>query len=222
MPMPAMDLTGQKFGYLTVLSREGSSSGKTKKATWRCTCICGGQVVRESQSLRSQHRPNARHCGCRHGEWVTKHGKSRSSTYKSWIAMRRRCMQPKDKDWANYGGRGITICISWIDSFDAFLADMGTRPRGTTLGRIENEKGYAPENCRWETPLEQGVNRRNTRFVATPRGPVPLTKLARSIGMKPVTLRARLDRGVPLERALSMSGLSLSTIFSMPAPEAGL
>lgn len=205
MVMPAIDLNGKTFGYLTVLRREGSSTGKSKKATWLCQCVCGGTVIRESQSLRSKHRNNARHCGCRHGEHITTHGMSCTRPYNIWTHMRRRCGDKTHKDYPNYGGRGITVCAPWLESFDVFWADMSTNyAPHLSLGRIDNEGPYAPNNCRWETATEQGCNTRKTRRIPTMWGELAVSEAARRYGLKTVTLHARLYRykwGV--ERALT-------------------
>ena len=162
MGNPALNLLGQKFGHLTVIERAGTTEGPHKKAKWLCLCDCGNKIVRVSQSLRSNHRKNQRHCGCRLGEFVKKHGATGEPGYNSWTSMRRRCLSPIDKDWKNYGGRGITICERW-SCFAAFWEDMcpSYKP-GLTLGRIDNEGNYEPSNCRWETSVQQGNNTRIT------------------------------------------------------------
>ena len=203
MVMPAVDLTGKRFGYLTATHRGPPSS--TGRATWVCRCDCGSEVTRESQSLRSKHRPNLKHCGCRHGEHIVTHGMSRSRPYGIWTNMKRRCTDADDKDWHKYGGRGIEVCDRWLESFDNFWADMehGYAPN-LTLGRIQNNGPYSPGNCRWETPAQQGVNRRTNRLLNTPKGLLTLSEAAKAYGLLEITLAARLDRyGWPLDRALS-------------------
>lgn len=85
---------------------------------------------------------------------------ARTPEYRSWRAMKARCLNPNDPCWATYGGRGITICDAWCESFERFLADMGPRPGGHSLDRIDNDRGYGPDNCRWATASEQAANRR--------------------------------------------------------------
>jgi hypothetical protein len=93
---------------------------------------------------------------------MVKHGMFGSPTYRSWAAMKQRCLNPNRPGYKHYGGRGVTICKEWIDSFEAFFRDMGERPEGTSLERVKNERGYEPGNCVWMSKKLQNRNRRNT------------------------------------------------------------
>lgn len=209
MAMPAKDLTGQRFGYLTVVRRAGTNASKC--ATWVCRCDCGKEVVRESQYLRTAHRPAPRSCGCRHGN--ARHMMSRSRPHQIWANMKRRCANRNGKDWRNYGGRGVVVCERWLESFENFWADMQHGyEAGLTLGRIDNHGPYSPQNCRWETPAQQSNNRRTNVLLDTPRGRMTTAQAAREFGLKPVTLYARLNRyGWPLEKALLTPSTTSST-----------
>lgn len=131
---------------------------------WHCQCDCGTKVVVSSQNLR---KGDVKSCGCyrreRGGSLNRRHGLTHSPAHHSWLAMKQRCLNPKHSAFRNYGGRGITICQRWINSFENFLADMGERPEGTSLDRIDVDKGYSPENCRWATKSEQARNVRQRR-----------------------------------------------------------
>lgn len=124
-----------------------------------------------------------------------KHGQTGTPTFKSWDAMRQRCLNPRCKDYANYGGRGITICDRWLASFAAFLDDMGERPLGQTLGRLDNNGNYEPSNCRWETPVEQNSNRRSTRTVTANGRTQTIAQWARELGTSRQTIRHRIEAG---------------------------
>ncbi|WCS27247.1 hypothetical protein LOK46_10640 [Methylobacterium sp. NMS14P] len=126
-----------------------------------------------------------------------------TAEYEAWRKARQRCENPKNPRYASYGGRGIQVCERWRD-FAAFFADMGSRPTPAhQLDRKDNDKGYEPGNCRWATPAEQMVNRRNTRFVEVDGKQVPLATLAKEAGLPINTLRFRILKGWDLTRALT-------------------
>ena len=218
----ALDLTGQTFGFLTALSRQGTSAGKNKKARWLCRCCCGNTVVRESQYLRTKHRAAPRHCGCQHGNKT--HGMTSARPYQIWSKMRGRCLNPSDKDWPRYGARGITVCPTWAQSFDAFWADMrSTYQRTLSLERMDNNGPYSPENCRWATASEQSSNTRSTVWLDTPRGRMTLEAAALAYGLRSVTLAARLNRYKwPLEKALTTPGRKTYSTSRSAGPETDL
>lgn len=160
------DLTGQRFGRLLVQRRSGTA--KNGAALWTCSCDCGKSAEIQAASLRAGRTQS---CGCLLAEFRAQehrtartHGHTHrgnlSPTWQTWRAMHKRCSDPKNVAWKNYGGRGVKVCVQW-SSFEAFLADMGERPPGTTLDRFPNKDGnYEPANCRWATWTQQANNRR--------------------------------------------------------------
>jgi hypothetical protein len=143
---------GQKFNMLTVL--EELPVGPNGRVL-RCQCDCGNikQVL-----LPHLMRSLIKSCGCYKRTLATKHGMWESREYSSWENMIQRCTNPKARKYYLYGGRGITVCNRWLESFKAFYEDMGPRPENTSLDRLDNDKGYYKDNCRWSNPREQLVN----------------------------------------------------------------
>lgn len=190
-----VDLSGHRFGRLSVVSYAGLDGGKN--AAWRCACDCGVVTVVRGSRLRSGVTAS---CGCLISDPdradVDRVGDAaRRATYSTWTAMRSRCRNKKNPAYPRYGGRGISICDRW-SSFDAFVADVGMRPfTGAQLDRIDNDVGYEPGNCRWTTPAENSRNRSSGRLVETPAGLLPLWKASEISGISSGTLAARIRNG---------------------------
>lgn len=165
------DLSGLVFGCLTVESF--SSRDIHRHSHWQCSCSCGASVVVAQQNLRSGATVSCGHIGIEMRHANASHGharvSNRSSEYQSWTSMLARVRAQKGQRWLDYGSRGIIVCDAWL-SFDIFLADMGPRPEGTSIDRIDNDGNYEPGNCRWATDSEQVRNRRSPSRVAADRG----------------------------------------------------
>ena len=197
--MRAKDVTGLRVGNLTAEARVGSDG---RRSVWRIRCDCGETRIMKLQNymkLVREARPTS--CGCRKKEFmreaVKTHGMTKHPAYAVWRSMNDRCRLPTHQAWANYGGRGITVCEAWRTSFEAFWRDMGpTYQTGLTLDRTNNEGPYSPENCRWVSSKEQARNTRRTVLVDTPLGRMTVSELAERTGIGATTLLYRVQRGV--------------------------
>jgi hypothetical protein len=149
----AIDLTGRRFGSLTVL---GFSHNVAHYRHWLVRCDCGAETTVRGSSMTSENATKCKRCSelkLRGNISARSHGHSArpSSVYETWKAMKARCSNPTNASWKWYGAKGIKVCARWQD-FPAFLADMGERPHGTTLHRINTRKDYEPSNCQWKKP----------------------------------------------------------------------
>lgn len=209
------DLTGRVFGRLTVVgidSETHAASGRVSRR-WACVCECGKKSDVLSMNLNSGHTKS---CGCLRADLAaTKsktHGaashRNKTPTYRSWASMIMRCTNPARWQFKYYGGRGITVCPKWRESFAAFLADVGERPDGTTLDRIDNDRGYEPGNCRWATRQEQARNSRRVRLIEHNGESHPVVVWSERTGIPAKIIQQRLARGWSAARALSPNDLA--------------
>jgi hypothetical protein len=195
--MKRIDLTGQRFGRLTVISYAGTT--KKGRATWQCKCDCGNNTTVMASHLKTGHTIS---CGCFRREKYTTHGMTHTSTHGTWAQIKNRCLNPNDKYYKDYGGRGITICSRWL-RFENFLADMGEKPDGLTIERVNNNKGYSLENCKWATRKEQSRNKRDNRMVSYFGETKCLAEWAEELNINSRTLIGRLNK-YPPQIALNM------------------
>lgn len=159
--MKNFDITGNTYGYLTVIERYGMDNNR-RNSTWLCECKCGNRSVVNRSALVSGHTIS---CGCRQYESKNiTHGMSKTRIYHEWLSMRRRCYGASKKDFKDYQGKGITVCDEWKNDFLAFRdwSYENGYSDDLTIDRIDNGKGYAPDNCRWITIGEQQANKTNT------------------------------------------------------------
>ncbi len=199
-----VNLTGKRFGRLEVIATAPRRDGSPHRF-WECKCDCGNTSVVSTGNLN--HVNGVRSCGCMTVERLTKHGGSTSPEYKILSGMKKRCFNRASDDYANYGGRGITVCDKWLGSqgFQNFIADMGKRPSSKhSIERKNNDGNYEPGNCVWADAIEQGNNRRDCRYFDYSGRRLTASQLARICGINASTLHGRLTKlGHSVERAMS-------------------
>ena len=201
-----IDITGQKFGKLTVIREEGRT--KEGRATWLCQCDCGNTKVIKGKALR---KGTTKSCGC----IVNKHNMTNSYTWSSWRSMMRRCYETNNERYTRYGEKGITVDTRWHE-FINFYKDMGERPLNTTLDRINNDGNYEPGNCRWASNQTQNNNRGsfNTRLILNGVEKT-INEWSRELNIKPSALHERLSRGWSVEKTLTTPCKSFTKIKTL-------
>lgn len=193
MPFKAIDATGERNNRLTALRRVAN---KGRQPRWIFRCECGNEVEAAIGAVRSGA---IKSCGCLIGEAnrarLLKHGHKGTPTYLSWQNAKGRCFNPRNKRYYDYGGRGITMCDRWRDSFEAFLEDMGERPDGTSIDRIDNDGNYEPGNCRWATQGQQSGNIRGRARIEHEGAVYSIKEFATLMNVNFDNLRYRIRAG---------------------------
>jgi hypothetical protein len=200
------DVTNQRFGRLIAVGP--AARDKWGQVHWLCKCDCGQEKVIRGKHLWSM---KIRSCGClnmdERKKRLTKHGHASNGVIspinKIWQGMKKRCFNSRDVSYPRYGARGIKVCDRWLD-FRNFLADMGDRPPGMTIERIDNAGNYEPGNCKWATAMEQSANTRKNRMITANGKTLHMSAWARELELNIGTIRWRLNNGWSAERALGM------------------
>lgn len=197
-----IDLTGQQFGRLTVISFAGTD--KSGKARWNCQCECGNTTETYGQGLLNGM---AKSCGCLHREVVarnnTTHNMTGTRIYNIWHDMKERTRNKNNKRYDRYGGRGITLCKEWgkYENFYTWSIENGYK-ENLTIDRIDNNKGYSPDNCRWTTQAEQNRNKSDNVLIEHNGETKTVAEWAKEKNMTYDCLRYRIKRGWSIEKAL--------------------
>lgn len=203
------DLAGRRFGRLSVVGFVGKNNQNA--ALWGCVCDCGGttviptgELLRSGQDSDGRVRRGVRSCGCLQPDMAvethTTHGMTGTPEYQAWADMISRCENPDAGEFKRYGARGISVCAAWRSSFERFLADIGLRPEGLTLDRIDVNGNYEPDNIRWATQTTQMRNRRCNRYLEYKGERMTLAEASERSGIDKGTIRGRLRRGWPDHR----------------------
>lgn len=192
------DLTGQRFGHWTVISRGENSPSKQPR--WLCRCDCGKEKLVIGATLRNNTSTN---CGCMQN--VT-HGGKHTRLYRIWGGMKKRCYNPNADNYKHYGGRGITICDLWLHDFAAFQSWALSHGYNDTLSidRIDNDRGYSPDNCRWVSITDQNRHRSCNNYFSINNQTKTLSEWCDFYRLSYITVWARLQRGWTIEEALEI------------------
>lgn len=194
MGRPKIDMAGRRYGKLVVIEQSGVNS--FGHPLWLCKCDCGNTRKIVGSDLRARSHKS---CGC---SQMTQNGLHLHPLYQTWRGMLKRCYNPKACGFTNYGGRGIRVCDRW-HILQNFIDDMyATWKPGLEIDRMDNNGNYCPENCQWTTPYLQSRNMRRNRLVTYNGRTQCVTDWAKEFGLHKSTLARRLDRGLPIEKAL--------------------
>lgn len=197
------NIFGCRFGFWTVKSYFDRHKTSTR---WLCVCDCGSEKIVIGDSLKKGF---SKSCGCKKYELAssknTKHGMAGTPTYKSWHAMFQRTQGKGGHE--SYVLRNILVCKEWF-VFENFVADMGLRPKGKTLDRVDNSQGYSKDNCRWATPSQQSNNRHNTKFVVVNDEKLSLSEACKKYNIGISCARHRLNRGMSHQETFTQPNIN--------------
>ena len=199
------NLIGMKFGKLTVLERAENSTHHTR---WSCICECGNKTTSHTTSLTSGR---SKSCGCLSMEKIklknTTHGDSNSKLFSIWCGMKKRCYNKKYEHYNVYGGKGIKVCDEWVNDYICFKtwSLKNGYIEGLEIDRIENDKDYCPENCRWETRKNQMRNRTNTLFLEINGEKKSFAEWCEIYNIKYKLAHARFKKGYSIENVFNIT-----------------
>jgi len=201
--MARISRVGQRFGRLVVVKEE--KSDKWGNCRYMCECDCG---ISKVVSVGSLTRGVTKSCGCFSKEKMltanVTHGMTSTVEYKTWVRIKTRCLNKHEKNYRNYGGRGINVCNRWLNSFENFYADMGKRPSSKhSIDRIDNNGDYCPKNCRWATRSEQARNKRNVPIIEYNGELKTMAEWSEITGIKRSTIAMRIHYGWGIDKTLS-------------------
>jgi hypothetical protein len=201
-PFNSIDIAGRRFGRLVAIEATRERFGNYSVG-WLCKCDCGNEKVIGCGRLTLGR---TRSCGCLRRDIITTHGATRdrgqTTEYTIWRGIKQRCLSPNYATYSDYGARGITICERWL-SFENFVADMGSRPHGHSVERVDNEKSYSPDNCIWKLSSLQAQNRRSNRTITFNGETLCIAEWSRRTGIPGYCIIARLKRHWSHEKALT-------------------
>jgi hypothetical protein len=191
-----VSLINKTFGRLTVIE-EIKKRGKNRY--FKCLCQCGKYTETQYGGLTGG---TSKSCGClmrenssRQGKKNMTHGMTKTPMYRVWCAMRNRCYNPNVRGYSDYGGRGIKVCKAWKNSFEQFLQDMGERPEGAQIDRIDNNGNYCKENCRWASRTTNARNKRTSMYIVFNGVETHIVEISKQCNINAATLRARIRSG---------------------------
>ena len=190
MSTEKINMAGKRYNSLVVVS-ELKARNKNGHIVYECVCDCGNRKVILGASIRTGATKS---CGCLVSKVNGKHFMEGTPIYRTWVSMKSRCFNSNNNNYSKYGGRGISMCSKWASSFKSFYADMGDIPKNTSIDRIDNNKGYSLDNCKWSTKKEQALNRRCTVKVFFDGEYIFVHEYAKKIGLSESGARKKARR----------------------------
>lgn len=196
---------GARYGRLEVVGEcSPPLKNKMKQVFWECICDCGNTHKARSIDIRQGRTLQCSDCARQQAADTYRGPRlNHLRAYYSWSGMKSRCLNPRSEKYHRYGGRGITICDSWVNDFSQFLADMGDPPEGASIDRIDNDLGYTKSNCKWSTPAEQSRNRSNNTPVTINGETMILVEWCEKLDLKYGSVINRITAGWDYEKALT-------------------